>query len=48
MYGREEHFLCLSNGFGSLAAQLCKQDLGTMASHNPLHNLCEDQVLECV
>jgi hypothetical protein len=48
MYDQGEHFLCVSGEFGSSTAQLCNQDLATMASHNPLHNLCEDQAVEYV
>jgi hypothetical protein len=46
--GRTFFYVYQSSGFGSLGAQLCKQDLGTMASHNPLQNPCKDQVVECV
>jgi hypothetical protein len=49
MYGQEEHFLMrikrVIKRVSSSATQLCKQDLATMASHNPLHNLCKDQVV---
>jgi hypothetical protein len=48
MVGKNIFYVYHSSGFGSLSAQLCKQDLGTMASHNPLQNPYEDQVVECV